>query len=296
MAKYRTDLAVESKELFENENYKLGDKDGIVMEEVSYGDGIKAVRIEITNPMGEFKLEKPMGNYITIEAEGIIEEREGTKERVEHAVAEELKRLVKFHYNLRVLVVGLGNSNVTPDALGPETASKIKVTRHLFIIYDADGDDEMANVSCLVPNVTAMTGMETAELIKKAAELTNPEVIIVIDSLAARDIKRMSTTVQITDTGISPGAGMGNHRTGINSRTVGAEVIAIGVPTVIDAATIIRDALTSNMNDLKEMEAYIANCDTEMIVTSTDIDMIIKEFSDIIAGAINKTLHPGIYF
>ena len=296
MAKYRTDLAVESKELFERDNHKLGDKDGIVMEEVDYGEAVKAVRIEITSPIGELKLEKPMGNYITIESEGIVEEREGIKERVEHAVAEELKRLVTFHYNLKVLVIGLGNSKVTPDALGPETASKIKVTRHLFIIYDADGDDEMANVSCLIPNVTAETGMETADLIRKAAELTEPEVIIVIDSLAARDIKRVSTTVQITDTGISPGAGMGNHRTGINRRTAGAKVIAIGVPTVIDAGTIIKYALAANIDDLKKINEYIEECNTEMIVTSTDIDMIIKEFSDIIAGAINKTLHPGIYF
>ena len=107
MAKYRTDLAVESKELFERDNHKLGDKDGIVMEEVDYGEAVKAVRIEITSPIGELKLEKPMGNYITIESEGIVEEREGIKERVEHAVAEELKRLVTFHYNLKVLVLSL---------------------------------------------------------------------------------------------------------------------------------------------------------------------------------------------
>lgn len=293
--KYRTDLAVESKEIFERDNHILGDKDGIEMEEVYYGENVKAIRVRITSPIGEFKLEKPMGNYITIEADGIIEEKEGVKERVEHAVAEELKKLIKFHYKLKVLVAGLGNSKVTPDALGPAAASKIKVTRHLFIIYDADGDDEMANVSCIVPNVTAMTGMETADIIRKAAELTEPDVIIVIDSLAARDIKRVSTTIQITDTGISPGAGMGNNRTGINRSTTGAEVIAIGVPTVIDASTIIRDALTDNMQNLREIDSYIENYDTEMIVTSTDIDMIIKEFSDIIAAGINKTLHPGIY-
>lgn len=296
MAKYRTDLAVESKEIFERENYILGDKDGIEMEEVSYGDDVKAVKIRITSPIGELKLEKPMGNYITIEADGIIEEKEGVKDRVEQALISELKELIKFHYNLKVLVAGLGNSEVTPDALGPAAASKIKVTRHLFVIYDADGDDEMSNVSCIVPNVTAMTGMETADIIRKAAEVANPEVIIVIDSLAARDIKRLSTTVQITDTGISPGAGMGNHRTGINRHTTGARVIAIGVPTVIDAATIIRDALTDNMDSTSSIEDYLKHCDTQMIVTSTDIDMIIKEFSDIIAAGINKTLHPGIYF
>ena len=293
--KYRTDLAVESKELFERENHTLGDKDGIVTEEIDYGEGIKAVRIRITSPAGEFKLEKPMGNYITIEADGIIEEEEGVREKAEYALAEELKRLIKFHYNLKVLVAGLGNSEVTPDALGPAAASKVKVTRHLFILFEADGDDEMANVSCIVPGVTATTGMETADIIRKAAELTAPEVIIVIDSLAARDIRRVSTTIQITDTGISPGAGMGNTRTGINSQTTGAQVIAIGVPTVIDASTIIRDALADNMENAWEIDDYLDNYETQMIVTSTDIDMIIREFSDIIAGGINKTLHPGIY-
>ena len=275
--KYRTDLAVESKELFERENHTLEDKDGIVTEEIDYGEGIKAVRIRITSPAGEFKLEKPMRNYITIEDDGIIEEEEGVREKAEHALAEELKRLIKFHYNLKVLVAGLGNSEVTPDALGPAAASKVKVTRHLFILFEADGDDEMANVSCIVPGVTAT------------------EVIIVIDSLAARDIRRVSTTIQITDTGISPGAGMGNTRTGINSQTTGAQVIAIGVPTVIDASTIIRDALADNMENAWEIDDYLDNYETQMIVTSTDIDMIIREFSDIIAGGINKTLHPGIY-
>ncbi|MDO4486519.1 MAG: GPR endopeptidase [Bacillota bacterium] len=296
MLKYRTDLAVESKDMYEKENHVLSDKDGVITEEIVYDEDIRAVRIKITSPAGELKLQKPMGNYITIEASGVLEEKEGIKEKAEHAVAEELKKLIKFHYNLKVLVAGLGNSSVTPDALGPSTASKIKVTRHLFIIYDADGDDEMANVSCIVPNVTAMTGMETADIIRKAVEIAQPEIVIVIDSLAARDINRVSTTIQITDTGISPGAGMGNRRKGINRQTVGAEVIAIGVPTVIDASTIIRDTLADNIDSIEKIDEYIQKHDSPMIVTSTDIDMIIKDFSDIIANGINKTLHPGIYF
>ena len=236
-----------------------------------------------------------MGNYITIEADGILEERDGIKDKVENVIAAELKKLIKFHYYLNVLVVGLGNTTVTPDALGPEAASKIRVTNHLFDMFEADGDDEMSRVSCLVPGVTAATGLETAEIIKKTAELVKPEVIIVVDSLAARNIERVSTTIQISDTGISPGAGMGNKRTGINSETVGARVVAIGVPTVIDATTIIRDALADNIDSAEKVEKYIEEYDRHMIVTSTDIDMLIKDFSDIIANGINKTLHPGIY-
>ena len=236
-----------------------------------------------------------MGDYITIEAEGILEEADLVKANVEQAVAEELKQLITFHYHLKVLLVGLGNGKVTPDSLGPAVASKVRITRHLFIIFEADGDDEMSSVSCIVPGVTATTGMETADIVKKAVEIAKPEVVLVIDSLAARNIERVSTTIQITDTGISPGAGMGNTRVGINEESVGAKVVAIGVPTVIDATTIIRDALAENLESAEKIENYIEKFDEQMIVTSTDIDMIIKEFSDIIAGGINKTLHPGIY-
>jgi spore protease len=158
-----------------------------------------------------------------------------------------------------------------------------------------DSDDEMSNVSCIIPGVMGNTGVESAELIKKAAELIKPDVIIVIDSLAARDMCRLSTTIQITDTGISPGAGMGNNRAGINEETMGVRVIAIGVPTVIDITTVIRDTLVDNVDDLHMIENYLQDYKFESIVTSTDIDVIIKEFSDVIANGINKVLHPGIY-
>lgn len=292
---YRTDLAIERKEMLDEDGKMPNLTEGIIMKKIDYGDDITVTRIEITDPIGEVKMEKPMGNYITIEAEGILEEAEGIKDKVEKVVAQELKELIKFHYYLNVLVAGLGNPMVTPDALGPSTASKIKVTNHLFELFRADGDDEMSRVSCIVPGVTATTGMETAEIIKKTSELVKPEVIIVIDSLAARNIERVSTTIQITDTGISPGAGMGNNRTGINEETMGIKVIAIGVPTVIDATTIIRDALIENIESIEKVEKYIEEYDRQMIVTSTDIDMLIKDFSDIIANGINKTLHPGIY-
>ena len=291
---YRTDLAIERKEIIDEESGKTGAPDGVAVEKADYGDDVKVTRIEITSRAGEMRMQKPMGNYITIEADGILEERDGIKDKVENVIAAELKKLIKFHYYLNVLVVGLGNTTVTPDALGPEAASKIRVTNHLFDMFEADGDDEMSRVSCLVPGVTAATGLETAEIIKKT-ELVKPEVIIVVDSLAARNIERVSTTIQISDTGISPGAGMGNKRTGINSETVGARVVAIGVPTVIDATTIIRDALADNIDSAEKVEKYIEEYDRHMIVTSTDIDMLIKDFSDIIANGINKTLHPGIY-
>lgn len=293
--KYRTDLAIERKEILDEERGSAEDIEGVSMDKVTYDEDISSTRIQILNPLGEKQLEKPMGNYITIEVDGILEEKEGIKERAGKALAKELAGLIDFHFHLKVLVVGLGNDKVTPDALGPYTVSKVKVTRHFFIIYEADGDDEMGCVSCFIPGVTGSTGMETAELVKGAVELTQPEVVVVIDSLAARNIERVSTTIQINDTGIDPGGGMGNIRTGLSQQTLGCKVVAIGVPTVIDSRTIIREALSEHMDEAERIDQYIEEKGQDMIVTSTDIDQIIKDFSDIISNGINKTLHPGIY-
>lgn len=292
---YRTDLAIERKEILDNERANASEISGIFMEKQDHGQDVITTIIRVMDDDAAKELGKPMGDYITIEAAKIIEEEEGVKNNVIRAVSDALSRLIDFHYNLKVLVVGLGNIDVTPDSLGPKTAGKVRVTRHLFIMFDADGDEEMANVSCMIPGVSGVTGIETADMVRKAVEITEPEIVIVIDSLAARSIERVSTTIQITDTGISPGAGMGNKRTGINQDTVGAKVIAIGVPTVIDATTIIRDVMMDNTHCVDEIEKYIHEHQQNMIVTSTDIDMIIKEFSDIIAEGINRTLHPGIY-
>ena len=225
-----------------------------------------------------------------------MEQKDGIKDRAAKALSEELKKLIPFHYYLKVLVVGLGNEKVTPDSLGPNTIDKVKITSHLFRIYDADGDFEMGNVSGFNPSVTGITGMETAELIEKVVSLVKPEVVVVIDSLAARNIERMSTTIQVSNTGIEPGAGMGNRRKAINKETLGCKVIAIGVPTVIDSRTLILEAAESLQNfEQQRLEAYFKEKNLDMIGTSTDIDEIIKDFSDIISKAINITLHPGIY-
>lgn len=299
MQQYRTDLAIECREILqeqeEREKAVRPEDDGIQVEKIEYDGGIRVTRIRIVSEEAATKMGKPVGNYITLEAEGVLEEEDGIKENASHAVAEELGKLLKVDYTLKVLVAGLGNNCVTPDRLGPETAAKVRVTRHLFVLFDADGDEELSNVSCIVPGVTGSTGLETADLVKKAAELAKPDVILLIDSLAARDIDRVSTTIQLTDTGIQPGGGMGNHRKGISRETVGIPVIAIGVPTVIDVKTILREALEENLDSAEAVEAYLQAYDRQMIVTSTDIDLLVKDFSDIIANGINKTLHRGIY-
>lgn len=296
---FRTDLAIENKEMYHEDNEQDIEISGVELETAEIDKNISVTRIKITDENGSKALSKPIGNYITLEVNGMLHgldaQREELKLKTAKALAMELKDLIKFHYKLKVMVIGLGNDKVTPDSLGPYTVSKVKVTRHFFLIYEADGDEEMSCVSGFIPGVMGSTGMETAELIKGAAEIVKPEVIIAVDALAARHIERISTTIQISDTGISPGAGTGNMRKELNEKTLGVKVVAIGVPTVIDSKTLIMDTLSGFLSDPKSAEKYMNDNAEEMIVTSTDIDQVIQDFSDIIANAINITLHPGIY-
>ena len=294
MMNYRTDLAVERSQLLDEAGQRA---QGYIKKQSQIDEDIAVTAIKITTEDGEKAFGKPQGTYITLEVKGVLEEKSQIKERAARALADRLKGMIKFDYYLKVLVVGLGNEKVTPDSLGPHTVDKVKITSHLFRIFDCDGDWEMANVSGFNPSVTGVTGMETADLIEKVAGLVKPDAIVCIDALAARDIHRLSTTIQVCDTGIFPGAGMGNNRKEISRQTVGCPVISIGVPTVIDSRTLLLEAADS-IGDLsfgQQIQKYIDSRDMDMIVTSTDIDAIIKDFSDIISNAINITLHPGIY-
>lgn len=293
--KYRTDLAVEGIESLENSGIKPGEKDGILIGHEQIDDDIKVTTVDIKNLKGEAVLGKPVGRYVTVEIRGLLAEEDNLIDRAARALAAQLSKLVSHDYHRKVLIVGLGNEKVTPDSLGPATVSKVKITSHLFKIFDCDGDEEMSNVSGLAPGVTAITGMETAELIAKAVELTQPDTVIAIDALAARNIERVSTTIQINDTGISPGAGMGNMRKQLNRQTLGVRVISVGVPTVIDSKTLILEAAEAMHIPESLVDDYLTSRQTDMVVTSTDIDSVIKSFSDIIAKAVNMTLHPGIY-
>ncbi|MBS5334384.1 MAG: GPR endopeptidase [Clostridiales bacterium] len=290
---YRTDLAIENHELIEEAKARAT---GYIKKQQQKDEDICVTEIIITDEQGETAFGKPKGTYITIEVDGILEQKDKIKERAAHTLAEELKKMIKFDYYLKVLVVGLGNEKVTPDSLGPHTVDKVKITAHLFEMFEADGDWEMANVSGFNPSVTGVTGMETADLIEKVTSMVHPDVVLIVDSLAARNIDRMSTTIQLCDTGIEPGAGMGNRRKAISEETLGCKVVSIGVPTVIDSRNLIIEAAqATEFADEKKIDKYFKDKELNMIVTSTDIDEIIKDFSDIIANAINITLHPGIY-
>ena len=288
--KYRTDLAVETDQLLaEAQQYATG----YIKKQSQIDQDIIVTEIRIISEEGEKAFGKPRGTYTTVEVKGVLEQKDGIKERTARALAAELKKYIKFGYFLKVLVVGLGNEKVTPDSLGPRAVSKVKITSHLFRIFECDGDWEMANVSGFTPSVTGVTGMETADIVEKVVGLVKPDYVVIIDALAAMDIKRLSTTIQMCDTGIAPGAGMGNNRREISENTLGCKVISLGVPTVIDSRTLLLEA-AEEIKDW-DVEKYIENRELDMIVTSTDIDQIIKDFSDIIANAINITLHPGIY-
>lgn len=290
---YRTDLAIENHELIEEARARAT---GYIKKQQQKDEDICVTEIIIIDEQGEIAFGKPKGTYITIEVDGILEQKDKIKERAAHTLAEELKKMIKFDYYLKVLVVGLGNEKVTPDSLGPHTVDKVKITAHLFEIFKADGDWEMTNVSGFNPSVTGVTGMETADLIEKVTSMVHPDVVLIVDSLAARNIDRMSTTIQLCDTGIEPGAGMGNRRKAISEETLGCKVVSIGVPTVIDSRNLIIEAAqATEFADEKKIDKYFKEKELNMIVTSTDIDEIIKDFSDIISNAINITLHPGIY-
>ncbi|WP_206459028.1 GPR endopeptidase [Anaerovorax sp. IOR16] len=292
----RTDLAIENKEMYDAKNNgQQIEIPGVEVDTENYEEGINVTRIKIADEHGSAVMQKPMGNYITVELPKAANGSEELKKMAAKAVGIELKKMIPFHYYLKVLVIGLGNEKVTPDALGPHTVSKIRVTRHLFLLYDVDGDEEQGCVSALCPGVMASTGMESAELIKGAAQISQPEVVVAIDALAARNVERIGTTIQITDTGISPGAGTGNMRKNLTEESIGKKVIAIGVPTVIDAGTLILDSLSGYLKNAAEAEQYLDNTGLDMIVTTSDIDQSIHDFSEIIADAINIALHPGIY-
>lgn len=292
----RTDLAIENVEMIHED--QGGDEieiRGVEVDQDKYEEGILVTRVKVKDQHGSEAMGKPIGNYITVELPKAAEGDEDMKKVAARAVAVELKKLIPFHYNSKVLVIGLGNEKVTPDALGPHTVSKVRVTRHFFLMYEVDGDEEQTCVSALCPGVMASTGMESAEVIKSAAEISDPQVIIAIDALAARNIDRITTTIQITDTGISPGAGTGNMRKNLTEESTGRRVVAIGVPTVIDAKSLVLDAVASQMEINPMAEQMILGSPLDMIVTTSDIDQVIHDFSEIIADAINITLHPGIY-
>lgn len=317
MINIRTDLALEAREIY-NENHKNEtDIDGIEILEEKEKD-INVTTIKVKNDSGAEKIGKPKGNYITIDIPKFTAYDGETMDRVSVVLAEILERLINIEIENTVLVVGLGNCQVTPDALGPKVTEKIMITRHLKTVMPEVIDDSVRPVSSIEPGVLGVTGIETVEIIKGVVEKIRPDLVICIDALAARRVERVNTTIQVGDTGISPGAGVGNNRKQINEENLGVKVIAIGVPTVVDAATIANDtidlvidsliknassgtafykmlkALDKNEKESLIKEITVSKNSTDMIVTPKDIDLIINSLSKIIANGINMALQPNM--
>ena len=295
----RTDLALEAKESISEAQKELH---GIHVEE--YGpdeDNIHVTRVMIESKNAAKAMGKPMGMYITIEAPEMLEPDEDYHREISIRLSKELQELLpQKEEGISVLVVGLGNREVTADALGPRVLDNLMITRHIMRTYGkAAYDYECVNeISSIEPGVMAKTGMETAEIVKGVVLETKPDVLVVIDALAARSTKRLNRTIQITNTGIQPGSGVGNHRNALTEESLGLPVIAIGVPTVVDAATIVGDALEKiignkkELDDWKGMERYrIAFAElNNMYMTGKDIDAMIKRVSYTLSEGINIAL------
>lgn len=280
----RTDLALEARESIGEAE---GEIRGVSVEE-SYDEEneIRVTKVNIETKNGAKAMGKPVGVYVTLEAPGMVEPDEEYHQEISSALAGQLREIIpEADEEKSVLIVGLGNRDVTADALGPNVADNLFITRHVVKEYGkaAYNKSRMHMVSSIVPGVMAKTGMESAEIIKGVVEQTEPDVVIVVDALAARSTKRLNRTIQITNTGIHPGSGVGNHRNALTEESLGAPVIAIGVPTVVDAATIVNDAVPGNTpGNLAELN--------NMYVTSKDVDYQIKQISHIICDAINEAL------
>ena len=250
---------------------------GVAVKEVWNEDrSVKVTTIEICTEEGAKVMERPIGTYITMELPELLQEEEELKEKAEKELEKQLRALFANKVAEHILVVGLGNREVTADAMGPLTVDQLLVTRHLFPVEKEPSEQlkKYRKVSALVPGVMAQTGMETMELLRGIVEETHPDIVLVIDALAARSPKRLNTTIQLTDTGISPGAGVGNNRKQLNKQTLGCPVIAIGVPTVLDAVTIARDDVAEDV--------------TSLFVMPRNIDSSVQYVSELLAGGINR--------
>ena len=297
----RTDLALEARESVNEEESKLR---GVSVEEHYEEEAdLRITKVTIDTKNAEKMLGKPMGVYVTMEAPAMVEPDDDYHREISEALAEELlKMMPQEQEEQSVLVVGLGNREVTADALGPQVVDNLLITRHVVKNYGkaAYNCTRMNLVSSIEPGVMAKTGMETAEIISGVVKETGPDVLIVVDALAARSTRRLNRTIQITNTGIQPGSGVGNHRNALTQETLGVP-IAIGIPTVVDAATIVGDALEKLMSGEKEFDAVkymgqhrMAFAElNNMYMTGKDIDSVVKRVSYTVSEGINIAMEKS---
>lgn len=304
---FRTDLADERTDIYKKNNNIINDIEGIettVREE----ENIKITEVKVVNENGANSIGKPIGSYITIDIKKLKIATDEEIENYGNILSNELRKLIDKHSTKKdeILVVGLGNIYVTPDSLGPKVINEIDVTRHILKYMPEALEEGTRSVSAISPGVLGTTGMETLEIVNGIVENVKPKLIIVIDALASRSMDRISSSIQLADTGIVPGAGVGNTRKELSQSTLNIPVIAIGIPTVVESAVLVNDCLDlfieklqneakSNeyLNKLKEQdnyeeikEALIPN-DYNMIVTPKEIDDLIENMKGVVARGIN---------
>ena len=305
MQNFRTDLAMEVCEGISN-------IDGVEIR-TQATEETTLTWVEIRTQAGVETMGRPVGNYITLESQLMKENAPAAHETIVTMLAEKLGALHKLPSDATVLVIGLGNRYVTPDALGPKVCEKLLVTRHLNGEVPIELEGTLRGVAAIAPGVMGITGIETAEIARGIVDKINPDLVIAIDALAARKTSRINATIQIADVGVNPGAGMGNQRTPINQSTMGVPVIAIGVPTVVDAATLVNDTMGKMLQEIAEANPFYNMLDTmeegerygliteildpyteNMFVTPKEVDAVIERLAKIIADAINIAMHPGV--
>ncbi|MGI6712562.1 MAG: GPR endopeptidase [Bacillota bacterium] len=304
------DLALEAHELLRGATQK--EIPGVKEEKQNFNVA-NVTTVTILNDQGEQLIGKPIGTYITIEAPRIRHESKEIMDELSTVLADSLRKLIKIPPDGTILLIGLGNSHATPDALGPNVIDFSMATRHLFKYAPEVVGKGLRPVCAFAPGVLGITGIETAEIIKGVVDRVKPDLIIAIDALAAANISRISTTIQITNTGIQPGSGLGNNRLGINQESMGIPVIALGVPTVVHAAVIVNESL-AQLNHIWSSDLMNATCarkinpdlskkiseklfqsfEGNLVVTPKEIDDLILNISKIIAAGISQAVHSGI--
>ena len=296
MRQIRTDLAMES----------AGAQGGRELPGVNVSEwetgGVTLTEVRIETEEGARLLGKPVGLYLTMECRGVGRRDLETRRAVSALLGEELARLLPPEDGGPVLVAGLGNRAVTPDALGPLTVDHTLVTRHLYAERPELTRRGMTPVCAVAPGVLGVTGIETSEMVRAIAQAVKPRAVIAVDALAARAVSRVASTVQLTDSGIRPGSGVGNHRAALTRETLGVPVLSVGVPMVIYAATIARDAFgmlsggeAADERALDAMaEELLGGALGEMVVTPREVDDLVEDAAVMLAGGVNRALHPGL--
>ena len=293
MRQIRTDLAMES--------FGHGGE-GMPGVHVNHWEemGVSLTEVVVETEEASRALGKAAGVYMTLECPAIRQRDLDARLAMANLLGEEMARMLPGEGEAPVLVIGLGNRRITPDSLGPQTIDRTLVTRHMFEQLPGFADERMRSVCALAPGVLGVTGIETMEMVEALVAKVRPRVILCVDSLAARAAGRIGTAIQLTDTGIQPGSGVGNHRRSLTRETLGVPVIAVGMPTVIYAATLTRDAMETLSPDTAEddldrvEQELLTGAQGEMVVTPREIDEIISDTAGVIATAVNRALQPDL--